>query len=78
MRKKLLVSAYSREDELAADAFAMDLVRTAGGDALASERLLEKFAQRNAGQGVSITGEYFATQPPFSDRVAHLRAKRPR
>ena len=75
--RQALVGAYSREDELAADAFAAALVRTAGGDALAGERLLEKLAQRNFGQGLGIAGDYFATHPPLPERVAHLRAKRP-
>jgi predicted Zn-dependent protease len=71
-----LVRAYSREDELEADAFAVALVRTAGGDALAGERLLEKLAPRNSGQGVGIAGDYLATHPPLPERVANLRAKR--
>ena len=75
--RQALVQPYSREDELEADAFAVALVRTAGGEALAGERLLEKLAQRNSGQGVSIAGDYFATHPPLPERVANLRAKRP-
>jgi predicted Zn-dependent protease len=75
--RQALVCAYSREDELEADAFAVALVGTAGGDALAGERLLEKLAQRNSGQSVGIAGDYFATHPPLIQRVANLRAKRP-
>ncbi len=75
--RQVLVCAYSREDELEADAFAVALVRTAGGDALAGERLLEKLAQSNSGRGVGVAGDYFATHPPLPERVAHLRAKRP-
>lgn len=76
--RQALASAYSKDEELEADAFAVALVRTAGGDAAAAERLLEKLAQRNAGQSVSVAGDYFATHPPLQERVAHLRAKRPR
>lgn len=72
-----LASACSREDELEADAFAMALLRTAGGDASAGVRLLEKLARSNSGQGVGIVGGYFATHPPLIERVARLRARRP-
>jgi beta-barrel assembly-enhancing protease len=74
--RQLLSSAYSRDDELEADGFAVALVRTAGGNALAGERLLEKLAQGTSGQSVGITGEYLATHPPFIERVANLRAQR--
>ena len=74
--QQLLGSAYSREDELEADLFAAALVGTAGGDALAGERLLEKLAQRTSVECVGTAGDYFATHPPLIDRVANLRAKR--
>jgi predicted Zn-dependent protease len=73
----MLVRAYSRDDELEADAFAVALVKTAGGDGSAGERLLEKLAQVSPGQSVGIAGDYFATHPALPERVAHLRAKRP-
>ena len=57
------------------DVFAVALVRAAGGDALAGERLLEKFAQ-GSGQSVSIAGDYLATHPPLMERVTNLRARR--
>jgi len=75
--RQVLGRAYSRDDELEADAFAVALVGTAGGDAVAGERLLEKLAQRISGQGVGMAGDYFATHPPLMERVANLRAKRP-
>jgi predicted Zn-dependent protease len=74
---QVLSRAFSRDDELEADAFAVALVRAAGGDALASERLLEKLAQLTSGQSVSVVGYYFATHPPLTERIANLRAKRP-
>jgi Zn-dependent protease with chaperone function len=75
--QQLLGRAFSRDDELEADVFAAALVGTAGGDALAGERLLEKLAQRTSGQSVGIAGNYFATHPSFMERVANLRARRP-
>ena len=74
--RQLLSCAYSRDDELEADVFAVALVVTAGGDALAGERLLEKLAQGASGQSVSIAGDYLATHPPLMERVANLRARR--
>ena len=73
--RQMLGCAYSTDDELEADVFAVGLVRTAGGDALAGERLLEKLAQ-GFGQSVCIAGEYLATHPPLIERVANLRARR--
>jgi predicted Zn-dependent protease len=74
--RQLLGRAFSRDDELEADVFAVALVGTAGGDALAGERLLEKLAQWTSGQSVGIAGEYLATHPPLIERVANLRARR--
>jgi Zn-dependent protease with chaperone function len=72
----MLGRAFSREDELEADVFAVALVGTAGGDALAGERLLEKLAQGASGQSVGLAGEYLATHPPLIERVANLRSRR--
>ncbi len=74
--RQLLSGAYSRDDELEADAFAAALVETAGGDALAGERLLERLAQGTVGQSVGIADDYLATHPPLMERVANLRARR--
>jgi beta-barrel assembly-enhancing protease len=75
--RQLLGAAFSRDDELEADVFAVALVGTAGGDALAGECLLEKLAQGTSGQSVGIAGDYLATHPPFLERIANLRARRP-
>ena len=72
--RQLLGGSYSSDDELEADAFAVALVGTAGGDALAGERLLQRLAERD--QSVGIAGDYFANHPPFVERVANLRVKR--
>jgi len=74
--RQLLGHAYSRDDELEADVFAVALVGTVGGDALAGERLLKKLAQGTAGQSVGIAGGYLATHPPLIERVANLCARR--
>ena len=74
--RQLLGCAFSRDDELEADVFAVTLVGTAGGDELGGERLLEKLAQWTSGQSVGIAGEYLATHPPLIERVANLRARR--
>jgi Zn-dependent protease with chaperone function len=76
--RQLLDGAFSRDDELEADVLAEALVRAAGGDALAGERLLEKLAQLPTGQGVGVAGYYFATHPPLMERIANLRAMRRR
>jgi beta-barrel assembly-enhancing protease len=72
----LLSRAFSRADELEADVFAEALVRTAGGDPLAGESVLEKLANLATGQSIVVVGAYFATHPALSDRIANLRAKR--
>jgi beta-barrel assembly-enhancing protease len=74
--RQLLGSAYARDDELEADVFAAALVGTAGGDALAGERLQEKLAQGTSRQSISIAGDYLATHPPLTERIANLRAQR--
>ena len=75
--RQVLSRAFSRDDELEADAFAVALVGAAGGDALAGERLLEKLAQLTSVQSISVAGYYFATHPPLTERIASLRARRP-
>jgi beta-barrel assembly-enhancing protease len=74
--QQALSQAHSRESEWEADAFAVSLIRTCGGDALAGEQLLERLAQRMPNQSVARLGEYFATHPPFAERLSRLRSKR--
>jgi Zn-dependent protease with chaperone function len=73
--RQLLDRAYSRDDELEADVFAVALVGAAGGDASAGERLLVRLAQGTSGQSVGFAGDYLATHPPLMERVANLRAR---
>ena len=74
--QQMLSRAYSREQEIEADAQALSLLRACGGDVQAGERLLEKLAQATAHQTTALAGEYFATHPPLPERLAHLRAWR--
>jgi predicted Zn-dependent protease len=74
--QQLLGCAYSKDDELEADAFAVSLVGVAGGDPSAAEHLLEKYAQRHSVQSVGIAADYFASHPPPMERIANLRAKK--
>jgi predicted Zn-dependent protease len=73
--RTLLSRTFSRADELEADVFAQGLVRTAGGDPLAGESLLEALADLAAGQRVGIVGAYVATHPSMTDRIANLRTR---
>jgi beta-barrel assembly-enhancing protease len=75
--RQVLSRAYSRDQELEADAFAVALVKTAGGDARAAERLLGKLAGLTPDRSIDIAGSYFATHPPLCERVAHLRDSTP-
>jgi predicted Zn-dependent protease len=69
--RQVLSRAFSKENELEADDFALALVKTAGGDLLAAERLLEKLAQLTGS-----AGDYCVNHPPLAERLAALRAKR--
>lgn len=71
--RQTLSRGYAREEELDADAFALRLLRNAGGDTRAGERLLEKFAQWTSSHG--LAGDYLAGHPPVPERLALLRAK---
>jgi predicted Zn-dependent protease len=75
--RQVLSRAYARDEELEADAFAVSLIRTAGGDASAGGRLLERLAQQTSGESVGFAGDYLATHPPLMERVANLRARGP-
>jgi Zn-dependent protease with chaperone function len=75
--QQVLSRAFSTDDEIEADAFAVALVKAAGGDPLAGERLLGRLSQLTSGRSLSIAGFYFASHPPLTERIANLRAKRP-
>jgi Zn-dependent protease with chaperone function len=75
--RQLLPRAFSRDNELEADAFAVALIRSAGGEASAAERLLGRLAQQTSAQKIGLPGDYFATHPPLMERVANIRAQQP-
>jgi predicted Zn-dependent protease len=72
---ELLKRGYSREDELEADAFAAGLVKSAGGDIFAGERLLERLGALRAQGDGRLAGSYFSTHPSFAERLISLRQK---
>jgi predicted Zn-dependent protease len=74
--QQALSRAYSRENELEADAYAVSLIAASGGDALAGEQVLEKLIQRKPDSGTAGLGEYWATHPPLAERLAHMRSQR--
>jgi Zn-dependent protease with chaperone function len=64
----------NRNQELQADAFAVDLLRAMGyskpgGELAASLALIQKII--GAGNG----GGFFSAHPPFDERIARLRGK---
>jgi len=73
--RQVFSRAFSRDDELEADSFALKLVGSSGGDGSAGENLMEKLARQTTDQEGAILGEYFSTHPHFKERVANLRSK---
>lgn len=75
--KEVLGRAFSRENELAADRFAVDLLKRAGGDPITAQVLLENLWRALTvvpGQGRgTASNDYFATHPPFAERIDHLQ-----
>jgi predicted Zn-dependent protease len=62
-----LSRAYSPEDEFEADAYAVALLKTAGGELGAEERFLHKL-------GPQISGHYLTSHPGIGQRIARLRS----
>ena len=69
-----LERAYSREQELEADALAVLLTRGAGFDPEGALRLLERLRTLEPAGGRGM-GAYLSTHPPVEDRVAALRPR---
>lgn len=67
---QFLEKAYSREQELAADALGLRLILAAGFDGQASVRVFESLEKQEQGGG---PGKYFSTHPECQERIAHLR-----
>lgn len=72
--RQVFSRAFSRDDELEADTFALKLVSAGGGDDSAGVNLMEKLAGQTRDQGAATLGEYFSTHPPFKERIANLRS----
>jgi predicted Zn-dependent protease len=68
---ELLHQSYSQDQELEADRFGARLARSAGFDATAALRLLERLQPLAPETG--LLGPYFASHPPGSLRVERLR-----
>lgn len=68
-----LSRGYSRDDEFEADAFSVALLKAAGGDPGAAERVLQKLDHQIRGQEGCVVGGYFAGHPPSSERIVNLR-----
>ncbi|MCX7887645.1 MAG: M48 family metallopeptidase [Verrucomicrobiae bacterium] len=68
---KLIAEGYSRSQELEADAYAGLLVRAARFDPRAALGLLQRL--QRACSGPSALGAFFASHPPFDERVENLR-----
>ena len=69
-----LERAYSREQELEADALAVLLTRAAGFDPEGALRLLERLRTLEPAGGKGM-GAYLSTHPPVDERLAALRPR---
>jgi Zn-dependent protease with chaperone function len=65
--RRELTRAYSPEGEFEADAFAVALLKIAGGESGGAERLLHKL-------NAEISGHYLASHPGIGQRTANLRS----
>jgi len=69
----LIQQGYSREQEYAADRFAVALTKAAGFDAEGGCRLFEKLKEIE--QEPDFIGAYFSSHPPLSDRIVKIRRR---
>ena len=70
--KKLLESAYSQDQELAADDFGYRLVESAGFNKLAAFSMLKRLQDSTNLLGDSIMSVYFSSHPPVKLRIERL------
>jgi len=68
----LLRSAHSRDCELEADEFGLRLMKAAGFSTGGAIALMQRLEQLRVPP--SQLGQYFASHPPASERIARLRA----
>ncbi len=69
-----LERAYSREQELEADALAVLLTRAGGFDPYGALRLFERLRALEPADAAGL-GAYLSTHPPVDDRMAELRPR---
>lgn len=73
MAGTLLNQGYSQDQELEADALGAKLVRAAGYDVTAAERILQRM-QTMPGEAWHLTS-YFSSHPPIAVRLQSIRAQ---
>jgi predicted Zn-dependent protease len=69
---KFLTSAYSREMELEVDRFGARLAASAGYDARAAVRLLQRLGDAALHGERPVVGEYFSSHPPAEVRIREM------
>ena len=70
---RFLETAYSRNQELEADEFAVRLSAAAGYDPQASIQLLRRLSEVSRSADASSLGRYFSTHPDFNVRIDSIR-----
>lgn len=73
MGLKLMQSAYTRDQELEADAFGARLAHSGGFDRTACLRMMQRLHERHTNDPASEVFAWFATHPPFPARMAAVR-----
>jgi len=78
MGLKYLIGAYSRDNEIEADDFAVRITRAAGFDPKAGQTLLQRLdeAKQSESRLGELWGQYFGTHPPCEERVREMRSVR--
>lgn len=72
---RLLKDAYSQDQELEADDFAVRLTRSAGFDPSASLRVLQRLEQHSGKAEQPEWASYFSSHPPFDLRMSKIKSK---
>jgi beta-barrel assembly-enhancing protease len=72
MGLSLLQNAYSQEQELEADEFAIRLMISAGFDPAAAIDVLTKLGQQGGGQTAAGPASYFSSHPPLPARLSRI------
>jgi beta-barrel assembly-enhancing protease len=69
---RLLQSAYSQDQELEADAFAIQLMVSAGFDPAAGVSVLRKLSEQGGSGTDAGPASYFSSHPPLAARTAQI------